>query len=194
MVPEKIDRAAVIEIIAQIGDRLGFDREEMSYLEILQILALQFYDDAETMTDYIQAVITMQKDKYEENGSLILPEVVTEATDLDIIRMEDSRPNFVTEAAVTGTVAVMDGHFDIDIAGKIVAIEKADPGFDWIFSKGIIGLVTKYGGVASHMAIRCAEFGIPAAIGCGGKIYGYVKDHAEITIDCRNKKIMGGLV
>ena len=46
-------------------------------------------------------------------------------------------------------------------------IENADPGFDWIFGHQIAGLITKYGGVNSHMAIRCAEFGIPAAIGCG---------------------------
>ena len=28
-----------------------------------------------------------------------------------------------------------------------------------------------YGGANSHMAIRCAEFNIPAAIGCGTLIY-----------------------
>ena len=50
-------------------------------------------------------------------------------------------------------------------------MERADPGFDWIFSKDIKGLVTKYGGSNSHMAIRCAEFNIPAAIGCGDQIY-----------------------
>lgn len=184
----------VIEIIAKIGERLGFDREEMSFLEIPQILALQFYDDPETMADSIRAIIALSKDKYKENGDLILPEVVTGVTDMDVIHMEESRPNFITENSVTGKVVVLDGSLDADITGKIVAVEKADPGFDWIFSRGIAGLVTKYGGVASHMAIRCAEFGIPAAIGCGSKIYGYVKGHAEITIDCRNKKITGGPV
>ena len=31
--------------------------------------------------------------------------------------------------------------------------------------KKIKGLITKYGGVNSHMAIRCAELSVPAAIG-----------------------------
>ena len=43
--------------------------------------------------------------------------------------------------------------------------------FDWIFTFKIKGLITKFGGAASHMAIRCAEFQIPAAIGCGEIIF-----------------------
>ena len=37
----------------------------------------------------------------------------------------------------------------------IVLIENADPGYDWIFSKNIKGLITKNGGINSHMSIRC---------------------------------------
>ena len=32
-------------------------------------------------------------------------------------------------------------------------------------------LVTQYGGANSHMAIRCAELGIPAVIGAGEKSF-----------------------
>ena len=52
-----------------------------------------------------------------------------------------------------------------------VLLENADPGFDWIFTKNPAGLITKYGGVASHMSIRCAEIGLPAAIGCGESLF-----------------------
>ena len=61
------------------------------------------------------------------------------------------------------------------------------------FSKNIAGLVTKYGGAASHMAIRCAEFSIPAAIGCGEQIYRYVKSTAKLTLDCKHEKILAVL-
>lgn len=50
---------------------------------------------------------------------------------------------------------------DADITGKIVVVPKADPGYEWIFTKKIRAFITKYGGAASHMAIRCAEFDIP---------------------------------
>ena len=39
------------------------------------------------------------------------------------------------------------------------------------------------------MAIRCAEFNIPAAIGCGDVIYNYVTGLDKLTLDCKNGKI-----
>ena len=74
-------------------------------------------------------------------------------------------------------------------AKKIIFIENADPGYDWIFSYNIKGLVTKYGGVASHMAIRCAEFDIPAAIGCGVLKFDKLKNSKRILLDCKNCNI-----
>ena len=79
----------------------------------------------------------------------------------------------------------------MSIDNKIVFIENADPGFDWIFSHNIKGLITKYGGAASHMAIRCAEFDLPAAIGCSDKIFNNLIKYKKISLDCINHKIMG---
>ena len=39
---------------------------------------------------------------------------------------------------------------EINIKGKIVAISNADPGFDWIFSHNIVGLITQYGGAPTY--------------------------------------------
>ena len=71
---------------------------------------------------------------------------------------------------------------------RIVMIESADPGYDWIFTRDIKGLITKYGGAASHMAIRCAEFNLPAAIGCG-EIFDDFLSGDMILLDCSNKLI-----
>ena len=57
------------------------------------------------------------------------------------------------------------------LSNKIIFIENADPNYDWIFAYKIKGLVTKFGGINSHMAIRCSELSIPAVIGCGEQIY-----------------------
>ena len=72
-----------------------------------------------------------------------------------------------------------------DIQGCIVMLENGDPGYDWIFTRNPAGLITKYGGVASHMSIRCAEFGIPAAIGCGELIFTNLKKAEKAKLDCR---------
>ena len=69
-------------------------------------------------------------------------------------------------------------------------LENADPGYDWIFTRNSSGLITKYGGVASHMSIRCAELNMPAAIGCGEIIYEKLLLSSKVMLDCKNKEII----
>ena len=76
-----------------------------------------------------------------------------------------------------------------ELAGKIVVIPRADPGYDWLISCKIKGLITMFGGANSHMAIRCAELGITAAIGIGPKRYEAISDVERITIDPGNSLI-----
>ena len=109
--------------------------------------------------------------------------------DIDVIDIDEARPNFITNKVVEAPIVNLDEDHDSDITGKIVALTKADPGYDWIFAKDIAGFVTKYGGAASHMAIRCAEFGIPAAIGCGEKIYQRIHRMQIMCLDCENGRI-----
>ncbi len=83
-----------------------------------------------------------------------------------MLRAGAAQPNFVTQLAVQA-----DGREpsdpDGDVEGCIVLIPSADPGYDWLLARGIAGLVTMFGGANSHMAVRAAEIGLPAAIGVG---------------------------
>ena len=72
---------------------------------------------------------------------------------------------------------------------KIVLIENADPGYDFIFSHKILGLVTKFGGMNSHMAIRCSENNIQAAIGVGEKLFNLLSKDKKIIINGENQII-----
>jgi phosphoenolpyruvate-protein kinase (PTS system EI component) len=76
-----------------------------------------------------------------------------------------------------------------ELKNKIICIEGADPGYDWIFTRGIAGLVTKYGGANSHMAIRSAEYNIPAAIGCGEQPYQRIINSKFCLLDCKGKRL-----
>ena len=76
-----------------------------------------------------------------------------------------------------------------NINNKIVCIKNADPGYDFIFTKKINGLITEFGGPNSHMSIRCNELQVPAAIGVGGHIYEKISKSNFIELDCNIKKI-----
>jgi len=179
-----------IEMIRKLGNELGFKPEDLSYLELSDILASKHYLTLHEVKTFWLSIINSRKKDYHSNSKLVLPEVIQSADDIDAVFISESRPNFITTKIVIAQTVNLEDNLEADINGKIVLITKADPGFDWIFTKQINGLVTKYGGVASHMAIRCAEFGIPAAIGCGEIIYKYAKEQDSLELDCKNGKIL----
>ena len=121
-----------------------------------------------------------------------LPSLIFNEKDFELIHAHTTRPNFITDSLIKGELINLDSLSDDNydhVSGRIVLLEKADPGYDWIFSKGIAGLITRFGGAASHMAIRCAEFGIPAAIGCGETIFKELKAKHVVELNCAEKTI-----
>ena len=101
-----------------------------------------------------------------------------------------SKPNFISDKNISGKIIILDGKSkNINLKNKIAVIENADPGFDWIFSKGVKGLITKFGGVNSHMSIRCEELNMPAIIGLGEDNFTKLRDSCIINIDCKLQKI-----
>lgn len=198
-----------IDILIEVGCKMGIDKTEMAYLTVEDIF-WAYNKPEELIREKWSERIAQNKEGYLKNSFLILPEIITSAADLEIIEIREARPNFITSEVVSGEVVLLENcenrvgmqmtselHEDrakeqppIDVHGKIVVIPKADPGYDWIFAKGIKGFITKYGGAASHMAIRCAEFNIPAAIGCGDAIYSYVEGLKYVTLDCNAEKIL----
>lgn len=180
-----------MELIKRLGDMTGVDVRKLSYLELPEIFSAEYYSTEEKLREFWDLIIEKRHKLYKINSELILPSVICSLQDFDYIENLESRPNYITEKKVSAEIVVLtDENSFSKLEGKIVIIEKADPGYDWIFSKGIVGLITKYGGAASHMAIRCAEFGIPAAIGCGGRIFDYAANSKKVTLDCKHENLV----
>ena len=178
-----------LEVLQMAGRNLDIPARDLSYLQVSDILAAEYYSKGEELAAFWQALIQHRRQLRKNGELLVMPDVVTGEGDIDLVCMWEARPNFITEQTVTGETVSPEGMGTMELAGKIVLLEKADPGFDWIFSQKIAGLITCYGGAASHMAIRCAEFGIPAAIGCGKKIYAHVSGMERVIMDTKNGKI-----
>ncbi len=103
-----------------------------------------------------------------------LPPLLTCTEDFDAFILGSDIPNFIGSKEITADCINMSAKAEsseVNLNGRIVIIPQADPGYDWLFGHGIAGLITLFGGANSHMAIRAAEFNLPAAIGVGEQRY-----------------------
>lgn len=176
----------VLKIYTELCQRLDIDVEDAAFTHLSSILSLNSVaSDPKTI---IEASIARRKARFELTKSIHLPPLITDATDIFCFYEPVASPNFITQASVNGEVLVISEPTQQPLTDKIILIESADPGFDWIFSQNIKGLVTKYGGANSHMAIRSAELGIPAIIGAG-RLYDTIANEYVVTIDCLNKTV-----
>ena len=180
-----------LECIAEAGKNLGFTRDELSNLEIKTIINDPKNLKIKTLTEKWNNKIQKSKEKHSLNKNMILPPIISSNDDFSFISYPYSKPNFITSKKLFSELLPIKKIDNLSILKeKIILLENADPGYDWIFSYHPSGLITKYGGVASHMAIRCAELGLPAAIGCGELLYEKLKHASKINLDCQNSQII----
>ena len=178
-----------LELISLAAERLNFTRNEICNLNYN--LVFKKYNSVKSLKNNWAKKIIVNKKIKSHNDCLILPPIIKSQKDFEFITFFKSQPNFITTKSISKEVISLSKISKYNqLSNKIVLIENADPGYDWIFTKNISGLITKYGGVASHMAIRCAELNLPAAIGCGELIYEKLLSSSRILLDCKNKQIL----
>ena len=174
-----------IELIAEVGSRYGYSRQEMSFVSIDAFY--EMYRSSVDPKQILEQSIKAGKDAYFNTCKVVLPPLLISENDIWAFELPETEPNFITQQRVTGEVSGADK--TSDLKGKIVCISSADPGFDWLFSHDIAGLITCYGGANSHMAIRANELGLPAIIGAGEVKYALWSGSKRIDIDCANCKV-----
>ena len=167
------------------GDECGLSRDELSHLDISDVL------DSPADPGRLREKAMEAAERHLVTRAMRLPHLIVEPDDLDVVRPLRGRATFITGRSVTAPAIHLASSDVSRINGRIVLIESADPGYDWIFSHEIVGLVTKFGGTNSHMAIRCAEFALPAAIGCGERLFSELLKSPVIELDCANRRLIG---
>ena len=119
-----------------------------------------------------------------------IPPFIKSEKDFYCFEYNDAKINFITNNNIIGELKSLDTRVQDNLDGKIILTPQADPGYDWVFGCNIAGLVTQYGGANSHMAIRAAELGLPAAIGIGSKLFNKLVKRNKIKLDCDNQNII----
>ena len=175
-----------LDLCVQLGEILGIARSDLSFTDYDDLLQFKLnLIDVETMTSRIQE----RKQAHLVAQMIELPSVLSSASDFYCFERGEFEPNFVTTKSVIADIHVLSSGQTDDLRGQIVVISQADPGYDWLIGRGIAGLITKYGGANSHMAIRAAEAGLPAAIGVGEKHFERISRMKKLHLDCANRTL-----
>jgi glutamine kinase len=175
-----------LSMFENYAKEFGFSREDISYAEIS--IVKELYAGSADPKTVIERSIEKGRKNYNITKHLILPPLITNLPDVFAFEMPINEPNFITLMSATGNI-VFEKAPRGKLAGNILMIPSADPGYDWIFSHDIAGFVTIYGGANSHMAIRSAELSIPAVIGAGETLYNIWSQAQTIRLDCANKQV-----
>ena len=177
-------------LITKGGEKINLQPQELAFLKINDIF--RYKKTNEKTYEIWKKKISKNKRIKRINEFLILPPIIFSQNDFNVIEYYLSKPNFISTKKITAKIEKVEKNTNkkINFSNKIVVIENADPGYDWIFTNNPLGLITKYGGVASHMAIRCAELGLPGAIGVGEIIFQRIKNAKTVLLDCENKQVI----
>lgn len=176
-----------LQLIAELGDSLGIAVSDMAHLDIKNILALYASLYKDSPKEYFLLEIAKNKEEFNLTNALKLPPLLTSSEDIFSFQIPHIVPNFITQKSVFAPTAFSD---DLDLKGKIVLVESADPGYDYLFAKNIAGLITCYGGANSHMAIRASELNLPAVIGVGDLQFAKCTRARKIQMDCQSGQIL----
>lgn len=175
-----------LEQLARFGEQHGFDREALSHVPIEDFFKLELDHPPADLETWLADRVREGRDCYTVAQSAELPPLLFEESDFLLFERPSREPNFVTSKTVTTEVIELTdaNTAATSVDGKIILIPQADPGYDWLFGHDIAGLVTMYGGSNSHMAVRAAEFSLPAAIGVGENRYEKLQQADVLELNC----------
>lgn len=176
----------LLEEIATLAAGWGWNREDCSFLDI-QVLCRALHSSRD-LKEVMETSIAQGRQEYALTQTLVLPPLITRPEQIWQFYLEPGTPNYITQGRVQGPVRFCEAPPE-SLKGAILLIPSADPGYDWIFNHGIAGLITLYGGVNSHMAIRAGEMGIPAVIGAGEVLYQQWQKAQLLEIDAATRQV-----
>ena len=175
--------------LISLGKEIKIDRKDMEFISIKSILS--YYnnvDSAFKLKKSLEIEIKNNKKNSKVLNLLEFPDFISDKNNMYSHSHNIQKGNYVTSKTINGEIVNFHSIKNFDrLKNKIVLLQSADPGYDFIFSKNIKGLITEYGGSNSHMSIRCMELGIPAIIGIGSKEFEFLKKIKNIEINTFQK-------
>ena len=178
----------IFSSLNKLGKQIGIKREELEYISIDKIINSYSVLETRKLSQILKEEIRNNKKSFSITKKIVFPDFIASEKDIYFQKLSLTKGNFITSKRISGRNIYLNNSINFKkIKDKIVLIDNADPGYDFIFSHNIRGLVTKYGGANSHMAIRCLELSIPAVIGVGNSDFEKIKNSNFLELDCEQK-------
>ena len=176
----------ILELIKEISVQKNLSVNDVAYLSLKDFFLIN-----KNKTLKLKKKIRKNKLAFDINKNYELPHIIKNRDDLLQFEHLKSVPNFIGNFSASKEIMLIDKNYsqNQNLKNKIIIIESADPGYDWIFGKKISGLITMFGGANSHMAIRASELNLPAAIGIGKVKFEQLISSSHIKLDPINKKV-----
>ena len=175
-----------LSLIKALGREHGLGAEDCSFLSYDDIRML--YSRSGSVGEVLRDSVARGRRQHAVTRGLVLPPVISSPSEVFSFHLPVSQPSFITQHRVTARTSGVNDPPE-SLAGTILFVPSADPGFDWIFTRGIAGFITQFGGVNSHMAIRAGELGIPAVIGAGEVLFQRWRAARKLCLDCGNHTV-----
>jgi len=178
--------STALSLITQLGNRVGLSVEELSNIPLSQLYDIFSLDGPiKNSVSLLKDISLDNKRQRDVSRACQLPPLISSFEDFSLFTLTEEKPNFIGSKRVISKIVHIEGYdeLSVDVENCIVLIPQADPGYDWLFGHKIAGLITMYGGANSHMAIRSAEFGLPAAIGVGQQSFSSIIKCKTLELD-----------
>ncbi len=172
--------------LKKLFNEMNIDEKYIQYVDLS--LFLQAHSSLKTvkLRDIIKKEIVKSINEKKEADTIIFPEFIKSENDIDFFFRSSEEGTYYGNKNIYGEILIYSSKKKQNFRNKIIVIENADPGYDFLFTNNIMGLITKNGGPNSHMAIRCSELNITSIIGIGEEVFNNIINQRNIMIDPNN--------
>ena len=159
-------------------------------LTLNQLKNSKLYDQDNLKNLNFENLINNYKITYEEpDENFELPDLLTTSNEFLYFANLNTKPNFIGQKIVKGNLTTISKDKSFNYRNKIILLPNADPGWDWVLNLPIKGMVTKFGGPNSHMAIRAAEKNLTSVFGVGDELFKQLEEINYLQIDPISKQL-----
>lgn len=180
------DLSDILELIALWAERFGLSRDDASYLTVDEILLPLRSASPVAWKSRLKESVDRRMRERELSKAVRLGPVIRDECDLEVVWLHASTPAFVTQQIVEGPTLALGLDLTADVTDKIVCVENADVGYDWLVTRAVRGIITKFGDSSSPLAMRCAARSVPAAIGVGEQPFERLVYAGRVRLNCRD--------